>query len=83
MAKSSNVHHLPGLLTSLEGSRRDLLVALRHRLAAAFDDPRTQPRDLSPLSLRLLEIQREISDLDEAELPARRVSDRRFNLGDI
>ena len=47
-----------------KGSRRDLLVALRDRLWQALHDERTQPRDLSPLSLRLKELQAEIADLD-------------------
>lgn len=49
------------------GSRRDLLEALRRRLAAALDDPRTQPRDLSPITMRLRDIAAELADMDEAE----------------
>jgi tRNA(Arg) A34 adenosine deaminase TadA len=49
------------------GSRRDLLVALKDRLWEAVHDERTQPRDLSPLTLRLKELHAEITALDEAE----------------
>jgi hypothetical protein len=48
------------------GTRRDLLVALRARLVEALEDPRTQPRDLSPLVLRLRELAAEISEIDSA-----------------
>jgi hypothetical protein len=46
------------------GTRRDLLVALRARIAADIDNPNTPPRDLAALSRRLLEIAREIGALD-------------------
>lgn len=49
------------------GSRRDLLEALRRRLAAALDDPRTQPRDLSPITMRLRDIATELAEMDDAE----------------
>ncbi|WP_148574959.1 hypothetical protein [Nocardioides caldifontis] len=42
-------------------------MALRDKLWAAFHDERTQPRDLSPLTLRLKEIQAEIESLDLRE----------------
>lgn len=48
------------------GSRRELLLAIRRRLADALDDDRTQPRDLSPLALRLKEVAEEIQALDTA-----------------
>ncbi|WP_210441515.1 hypothetical protein [Nocardioides xinjiangensis] len=50
--------------TAASGDRRELLVALRDKLWAAFHDERTQPRDLSPLTLRLKEIQAEIEAID-------------------
>lgn len=50
------------------GSRRDLLESLRRRLAAALDDERTQPRDLSPITMRLREIARELDEMDVADL---------------
>jgi hypothetical protein len=46
------------------GERRDLLVALRARIAADIDSPNTPPRDLAALSRRLLEIVKEIEALD-------------------
>jgi hypothetical protein len=49
------------------GSQRDLLVALRDKLWEAFNDERTQPRDLSPLTLRLKELQAEIEAIDLRE----------------
>lgn len=73
MAQDPSVTPLRSIERAAEsGSRRDLLVALRDHLARALDDERTQPRDLSPLTLRLKEIQAEIADLDhrEADHPA-------------
>jgi hypothetical protein len=49
------------------GSRRDLLVAMRSRIATGIDSPNTPPRDLAALSRRLLEIAKEIEALDAAE----------------
>jgi hypothetical protein len=49
------------------GTRRDLLVALRARIAADIDNKNTPPRDLAALSRRLLEIARDIDALDAAE----------------
>jgi hypothetical protein len=46
------------------GVRRDLLVALRARIAADIDSPNTPPRDLAALSRRLLEIVKDIDALD-------------------
>lgn len=45
------------------GSRRELLVALRARIAADIDNPNTPSRDLAALSRRLLEIARELEML--------------------
>jgi hypothetical protein len=47
-----------------DGSRRDLLVALRDRIARALENPNTLPRDLASLSLRLLDIVKEIEAID-------------------
>jgi hypothetical protein len=47
-----------------DGVRRDLLIALRTRIAADIDNSSTPPRDLAALSRRLLEIAREIEALD-------------------
>lgn len=48
------------------GTHRDLLLALRRRLADALEDERTQPRDLSPLVLRLQEIAVALEEMDSA-----------------
>ncbi|MGV5046878.1 hypothetical protein [Rhodococcus pyridinivorans] len=52
-----------------DGSRRELLVALRSRIAKTVEDPNTPARDLAALSRRLLEIAKEIEaiDLDGAD----------------
>lgn len=42
------------------GSRLDLLVALRDRIAVAVADPDCPKRDLSSLSLRLVQLTEEI-----------------------
>lgn len=47
-----------------EGSRRDLLVAMRERVATAVQDQSTPARDLAALTRRLMEISREIEALD-------------------
>lgn len=47
--------------------RRAELVAMRERLSSAFYDADTRPADLSPLSRRLMEVDREIEALDAAE----------------
>lgn len=46
------------------GTRRELLEALRSRIAASVEDPKTPPRDLAALSRRLLEIAKEIEAMD-------------------
>lgn len=64
----ASVHAIRSVSRALDsGDRRQLLVALRDKLWAAFHDERTQPRDLSPLTLRLKEIQAEIESLDLRE----------------
>lgn len=51
-----------------KGTPRELLVALRARLAKAVEDSKTPPRDLAALSRRLLDVVREIEAIDaEAE----------------
>lgn len=62
-----------------KGSRRDLLVAMRDKLWETFHDERTQPRDLSPLTLRLKELQAEIEAIDQAEEHESHVEDEAFN----
>jgi hypothetical protein len=49
------------------GNPRDLLVALRARIAKACDDEETPQRDLAALSRRLLEIAKEIQAIDAEE----------------
>ena len=49
------------------GIRRELLVALRTRIAADIDAPNTPPRDIAALSRRLLEIAKDLEALDAAE----------------
>lgn len=46
------------------GTQRELLVALRSRIARAVADPKTMPRDLASLSRRLIEIAKEIEGID-------------------
>lgn len=46
------------------GSRRDVLVALRTRIASAVGDPETPPRDLAALSKRLIEVMNDIDLID-------------------
>jgi hypothetical protein len=47
-----------------EGTRRDLLVAMRSRVAVAVEDPNTPARDLAALTRRLMELARDIEALD-------------------
>lgn len=47
-----------------EGSRLDLLLAMRARVAAAVEDAGTPPRDLAALTRRLLEIANEIAAIE-------------------
>lgn len=52
-----------------EGTRLELLVAMRSRVASAVEDPNTPPRDLAALTRRLLEIANEIAAIEaQAEL---------------
>lgn len=49
------------------GSHRELLVAMRDRIAKAVADPDCPPRDLAALSRRLQDIAKDIHTLDLAE----------------
>lgn len=49
-----------------EGTRRDLLVAMRDRIAMTVADPNTSPRDLAALTRRLIEVANDIEALDLA-----------------
>lgn len=50
-----------------DGDRRELLVALRSRVAKALDDPNTAARDLAALTRRMQEIARDIEAIDSEE----------------
>jgi hypothetical protein len=49
------------------GDRRELLVAMRARVATAVEDPNTPARDLAALTRRLLEIAKEIEAIDSTD----------------
>lgn len=46
------------------GSHRDLLVAMRDRIAVAVEHPNTPARDLAALTKRLADVAREIEAID-------------------
>ncbi len=46
------------------GTTRELLAAMRERIAAAVQDPNCPPRDLAALTRRLHEIVRDIEAID-------------------
>ena len=48
------------------GNNRDVMVALRRRLAAAVSASDTPPRDLAALSRRLIEVDKSIREIDLA-----------------
>lgn len=48
-----------------KGSHRDLLVAMRERIAKTVSDPNCPPRDLAALTRRLQDIAKEIDALDQ------------------
>lgn len=49
------------------GTTRDLLVAMRSRIAKAVEDPNTPARDLAALTKRLVEVVRDIEAIDARE----------------
>jgi hypothetical protein len=49
-----------------DGDRRELLVAMRSRVATAVGDPNTPARDLAALTRRLMEIAKDIEAIDAA-----------------
>lgn len=49
------------------GATRDMLSAMRGRIAKSIEDPNCSTRDLASLSKRLMEIQRDIDALDAQE----------------
>jgi transposase len=48
------------------GTERELLVAMRSRLARSVEDPNTPARDLAALSRRLREVDKDIRAIDAA-----------------
>lgn len=50
-----------------EGTTRELLVAMRARIAKAVEDPNTPARDLAALTKRLVEVVRDIEAIDARE----------------
>lgn len=70
------------------GSTRELLVAMRDRIAVAVEDPNTPARDLAALTKRLTEVMREISAIDaareqEATESAAEVEDGEFDAASV
>lgn len=62
------------------GTHRDLLVAIRARIATAVDDDATPARDLAALTRRLGDVAREIQAVDEREeQESRPVEDEPFD----
>jgi hypothetical protein len=49
------------------GTTRELLVAMRQRIAVAVENPNTPARDLAALTKRLAEVVREIEAIDARE----------------
>ena len=47
-----------------DGTHRDLLVAMRERVARAVEDSTTPARDLAALTRRLMELARDIEAID-------------------
>ncbi|MBM0203254.1 hypothetical protein JNW90_09120 [Micromonospora sp. STR1s_5] len=69
------------------GTTRELLVAMRSRIATAVEDPNTPARDLAALTKRLTEVVRDIEAIDaRQEQEAERggpVSDEAFDAAAI
>ena len=70
------------------GSTRELLVAMRARIAKAVEDPNTPARDLAALTKRLVEVVRDIEAIDarekqEASKNARDTPDEAFDASAI
>lgn len=47
-----------------QGTHRELLAAMRDRIAKSVESPECPPRDLAALSRRLMEIAKEITAID-------------------
>ena len=50
-----------------KGTTRELLAAMRARIATAVEDPNTPARDLAALTKRLVEVVRDIEAIDARE----------------
>lgn len=61
-----------------KGSQRDLLVAMRDRIATAVTNPDCPPRDLASLTKRLADLAKEIESID-----ARAVDDPAARLREV
>jgi hypothetical protein len=71
----------PSLTAAADGGdERELLVALQARLAEAIADPACPPRDMAPLSRRLLEVAEQLRELNAAAAPVGRRLQRK---GDV
>jgi ribosome-binding protein aMBF1 (putative translation factor) len=57
------------------GSTRELLVAMRARIAKAVEDANTPARDLAALTKRLVEVVRDIETIDAREAQETRSGD--------
>lgn len=71
-----------------QGTTRELLVAMRARIAKAVEAESTPPRDLAALTKRLIEVAHDIETIDardgqEAESVARRDRDDSFDAAAI
>lgn len=70
------------------GNHRELLVAMRERIAATVSNPDCPPRDLAALTRRLQDIAKEIESIDlrlsqESEAGANGPVDNTFNASAI
>ena len=67
------------------GTTRELLVAMRARVATAVEDPNTPARDLAALTKRLVEVVRDIEAIDarEAEEPDDDVGDEALDASSL
>ena len=70
-----------------KGTTRELLAAMRARIATAVEDPNTPARDLAALTKRLVEVVRDIEAIDarDAQEGTKRspVGDARFDASAI
>lgn len=49
------------------GTQKDILVAMRDRIAKAIDDPATPAREFASLTKRLMDINKELAQMEAAE----------------